>query len=47
MFVAGFTARAAAELVNVNKTTATYYFHLLHLLIYENSPHIGNILKRN
>ena len=40
LFVAGVIARTAAELVNVNKTTATYYFHRLRLLIYENSPHL-------
>lgn len=40
LFVAGVTARTAAELVNVNKTTAAYYFHRLRLLIYQNSPHL-------
>ncbi len=40
LFVAGVTARTAAELVNVNKTTTDYYFHRLRLLIYQNSPHI-------
>ncbi|VEI58875.1 Transposase and inactivated derivatives [Pasteurella multocida] len=40
LFVAGATARTAAELVNVNKTTAAYYFHRLRLLIYQNSPHL-------
>ncbi len=40
LFVAGVTARTAAELVNVNKTTAAYYFHRLRLLIYQNSPHM-------
>ena len=35
-FVAGTTARIAALLVDVNKTTtASYYFHRLRLLIYE------------
>ena len=34
-FVAGTTARTAASLVDVNKTTASYYFHRLRLLIYE------------
>ncbi len=38
--MAGVTARTAAELVNVNKTTTDYYFHRLRLLIYQNSPHI-------
>ncbi|MCK3655490.1 transposase [Pasteurellaceae bacterium Macca] len=40
LFVAGVTARTAAELVNVNKTTAAYYFHRLRFLIYQNSPHL-------
>ncbi|QLD33620.1 IS1595 family transposase [Mannheimia varigena] len=42
LFVAGVTARTVAELVNVNKTTAAYYFHRLRLrlLIYQNSPHL-------
>ncbi len=40
LFVAGVTARTAAELVNVNKTTVAYYFYRLRLLIYQNSPHM-------
>ena len=40
LFVAGVTARTAAELVSVNKNTAAYYFHRLRLLIYHNSPHL-------
>lgn len=32
-FVAGVTARVAATLVNVNKTTATFYFQRLRKLI--------------
>lgn len=32
-FVAGTTARTAAVLVGVNKTTAAYYFHRLRELI--------------
>ena len=32
LFVAGVTARTAAELVNVNKNTAAFYFHRLRLL---------------
>lgn len=40
LFVAGVTARTAAELVNVNKTTAAYYFHRLRLLIYQKSLHL-------
>ena len=34
-FVAGTTARTAASLVGVNKSTAAYYFHRLRTLIYE------------
>jgi transposase len=34
-FVAGTTARTAAALVGVNKTTAAYYFHRLRQLIYQ------------
>ncbi|WP_423841594.1 hypothetical protein [Actinobacillus equuli] len=33
LFVAGVTARTAAELVNVNKATAAYYFRLQLLSI--------------
>ncbi|MCT8345073.1 IS1595 family transposase [Photorhabdus kleinii] len=33
LFVAGATARTAAELVGVNKTTLAYYFHRLRVLI--------------
>ncbi len=33
LFVAGATARTAAELVDVNKTTSAYYFHRLRVLI--------------
>ncbi len=40
LFVAGVTARTAAELVGVNKNTPAYYFHRLRLLIYQNSPHL-------
>ncbi|QNT59869.1 putative transposase [Neisseria musculi] len=40
LFVAGVTARTAAQLVSVNKNTAAYYFHRLRLLIYHNSPHL-------
>ena len=40
LFVAGMTARTAAELVNVNKNTAAFYFHRLRLLIYQNSLHL-------
>ena len=41
LFVAGSTARTAARLVGVNKTTASYYFQRLRLLIYENSQEPG------
>ena len=40
LFIAGSTARTASELVLVNKTTASYYFHRLRVLIYENSEHL-------
>jgi len=40
MFIAGSTARTAASLVGVNKTTASYYFHRLRLLIYTHSEHL-------
>lgn len=40
LFIAGSTARTASELVSVNKTTASYYFHRLRMLIYENSEHL-------
>lgn len=40
LFVAGVTARTAAELVGVNKSTAVYYFHRLRLLIFQNCPHL-------
>ena len=33
-FVAGTTARTAAALVGVNKSTSAYYFHRLRELIY-------------
>ena len=34
-FVAGTTARTAARLVGVNKTTAAYYYHRLREIIYQ------------
>jgi len=40
LFVAGTTARTAAQLVTVNKTTASYYFKRLRELIYINSEHL-------
>jgi len=40
-FVAGATARTAAVLVGVNKTTASYYFHRLRQLIYQASEQIA------
>ena len=39
LFVAGATARTAAQLVGVNKNTAAYYFHQLRLLIFHSSLH--------
>lgn len=42
LFVAD-VARIAVELANVNRTTATYYFHHLRLLIYQHSPLFRNI----
>ena len=46
-FVAGSTARTAAVLVGVNKTTAAYYFHRLRQLIYQatedSTPFSGEI----
>ena len=40
LFAAGVTARTAAQLAEVNKNTAAYYFHRLRLLIYQNSLHL-------
>ena len=40
LFIAGATARTAAQLTNVNKTTASYYFKRLRELIYLNSEHL-------
>jgi transposase len=46
-FVAGTTARTAARLVRVNKTTAAYYYHRLRELIYramaDTTPFAGEI----
>lgn len=39
LFIAGSTARIAAELVGVNRNTAAYYFHRLRVLIAE---HVAN-----
>ena len=41
LFVASSTARTAASLIDINKTIASYYFHRLRLLIYENSQDPG------
>jgi transposase len=41
LFVAGSTARTAAALISVNKSTASYYFHRLRLLIHEHSDVAG------
>ena len=40
LFVAGATARTAAELTGVNKNTAAYYFHRLRLLIFHRCEHL-------
>jgi len=46
-FVAGTTARTAARLVRVNKSTAAYYYHRLRELIYQvvadTAPFAGEI----
>lgn len=41
LFITGSTARTAASLVSVNKTTSSYHFHRLRLLIYENRQEPG------
>lgn len=41
LFVSGCTARTAADLVGVNKNTASPYFHRLRLLIYQNDKNAG------
>ena len=43
-FVAGTTARCAAELVQVNKNSSAYYFHRLRLIIYEHQKRFENTL---
>ena len=40
LFVAGVTARTAAELAGVHRNTAAYYFYRLRLLIYQHSLHL-------
>ena len=40
LFIAGITARTAAQLVGANKNTSAYYFHRLRLLIFHSSPHL-------
>ena len=40
LFVAGATARTAASLVGVNKTTSCYYFQRLRQVIYDHSEHL-------
>jgi transposase len=46
-FVAGATARTAAQLVGVNKSTAAYYFHrlreLIHQAVEDETPFDGEI----
>lgn len=41
LFIAGTTARTAACLVGVNKTTASYYFHRLRQLIFNCADNSG------
>ena len=41
-FVSGSTARCAAVIVCVNKTTAAYYFHRLRELILEHQEHLAD-----
>jgi transposase len=40
-FVAGTTARTAAWLVGINKSTAAYYFHRLREVIYQASEDLS------
>ncbi len=40
LFVAGTTARTASSLVEVNKTTASFYFHRLRIIIFEHQEHM-------
>ena len=40
LFIAGSTARTAASLVDVNKSTASYYFQRLRQIIYDHSEHL-------
>jgi transposase len=40
LFVAGSSARTAADLVDVNKNTASYYFQRLRQLIHDHSEHL-------
>ena len=40
LFIAGATARTAAELAGVNKNTAAYYFHRLRWLIFHRCEHL-------
>ena len=46
LFVAGSTSRVAASLVDVNKMTASYYFHRLRLLIFNHSEHLELLKAR-
>ena len=41
LFIAGSTARTAASLVDVNKSTASYYFQRLRQIIYDHSEHLA------
>ena len=40
LFIAGSTARTAASLIDVNKSTASYYFQRLRQIIYDHSEHL-------
>lgn len=42
LFIAGSTARIAAELVGVHRNTAAYYFHRLRVLIAEHFDLVDN-----
>ncbi len=40
LFVAGSTARTAASLVDVKKSTVSYYFQRLQQIIYDHREHL-------
>jgi putative transposase for IS1016 len=43
LFVAGVTARTAAELVGVNKNTAAYYFIIYDYLLFTKNANKSNV----